>query len=111
MQSVPSELGPILAWFKTRGWEPLPFQMETWKADLAGESGLIQVPTGSGKTYAAIMGPIARMLAQPGQGLQLLYITPLLNSWLRPWISKNRQSHPAEIYGHPHLGRGEPGDF
>jgi ATP-dependent Lhr-like helicase len=35
------------------------------------------VPTGSGKTYAAVMGPIAEMLDQPADGLQLLYITPL----------------------------------
>ncbi|MEO0407876.1 MAG: ligase-associated DNA damage response DEXH box helicase, partial [Cyanobacteria bacterium P01_A01_bin.135] len=48
-----------------------------WQAYAAGRSGLIQVPTGSGKTYAATMGPMARMLAQPGSGLRLLYITPL----------------------------------
>ncbi|MDX2098998.1 MAG: ligase-associated DNA damage response DEXH box helicase, partial [Leptolyngbyaceae cyanobacterium bins.59] len=58
-------------------WEPLPFQRETWEAYLAGHSGLIQVPTGSGKTYGAVMGPIAEMLATPSKGLQLLYITPL----------------------------------
>lgn len=44
---------------------------------MCDRSGLIQVPTGSGKTYAAIMGPIAEILATPGVGLQLLYITPL----------------------------------
>lgn len=38
---------------------------------------MIQVPTGSGKTYAAVMGAIAEMLQTPGAGLQLLYITPL----------------------------------
>ncbi|NEP16996.1 MAG: ligase-associated DNA damage response DEXH box helicase, partial [Leptolyngbya sp. SIO4C1] len=37
-----------------------------------------QVPTGSGKTYASVMGPIAQMLAGPVQkGLKLLYVTPL----------------------------------
>ncbi|MEB3351664.1 MAG: DEAD/DEAH box helicase, partial [Cyanobacteriota bacterium] len=41
----------------------MPFQRQAWNAYLAGESGLIQVPTGSGKTYAAVMGPIAEMLA------------------------------------------------
>lgn len=38
---------------------------------------MIQVPTGSGKTYAAVMGAIAQMLESPTKGLQLLYITPL----------------------------------
>ena len=56
-------LAPIEAWFSQQGWTPLPFQRQAWAAYLAGESGLIQVPTGSGKTYAAVMGPIAEMLA------------------------------------------------
>ena len=72
-------LNPIHAWFAQKNWAPLPFQQETWIAYLAGRNGLIQVPTGSGKTFAAVMGPIARMLAeeQPLKGIRLLYITPL----------------------------------
>ncbi|MBW4692005.1 MAG: ligase-associated DNA damage response DEXH box helicase [Lyngbya sp. HA4199-MV5] len=70
-------LEPITAWFNQQGWQPLTFQMETWQAYLAGKSGMIQVPTGSGKTYAAVMGAIANLLETPGMGLQLLYITPL----------------------------------
>lgn len=72
-----SRLKPIVEWFAQQGWEPLPFQWETWQAVLAGKSGLIQVPTGSGKTYAAVMGAIAAMLNEPRKGLQLLYLTPL----------------------------------
>ncbi|MCP9910038.1 ligase-associated DNA damage response DEXH box helicase [Cyanobium sp. BA20m-p-22] len=70
-------LAPIEAWFERQGWTPLPFQRQCWRAYLAGESGLIQVPTGSGKTYAAVMGPIADFLAEPSPGLRLLYLTPL----------------------------------
>ena len=70
-------LAPIEAWFEIQGWTPLPFQRKCWQAYLAGESGLIQVPTGSGKTYAAVMGPIAELLADPSPGLRLLYLTPL----------------------------------
>lgn len=73
----PACLEPIATWFKQQGWQPLPFQLETWQAYLAGQSGMIQVPTGAGKTYAAVMGAIAEMLEQPSSGLQLLYITPL----------------------------------
>ncbi len=81
-----SVLAPIEAWFRLQAWTPMPFQRQCWHAYLAGESGLLQVPTGSGKTYAAVMGPIAEMLAaQAGQerqakaahGLQLLVLTPL----------------------------------
>ena len=75
-------LRPIEAWFTSRGWRPMPFQRQCWRAYLEGASGLIQVPTGSGKTYAAVMGPIAAMLAEnggagPEGGLRLLVLTPL----------------------------------
>ncbi|WP_254978303.1 ligase-associated DNA damage response DEXH box helicase [Cyanobium sp. ATX 6A2] len=72
-----ASLNPIEAWFAQQGWTPLPFQRQCWQAYLAGRSGLIQVPTGSGKTYAAVMGPIAELLADPRPGLRLLYLTPL----------------------------------
>ncbi len=66
----------------------MPFQRQCWRAYLEGGSGLIQVPTGSGKTYAAVMGPIAAMLSENGAaeaqggagpegGLRLLVLTPL----------------------------------
>jgi ATP-dependent Lhr-like helicase len=70
-------LKPIETWFHRQGWQPLPFQQQAWDAYLAGRSGLIQVPTGSGKTYAAVLGPLAEMLTASQPGLQLLYITPL----------------------------------
>ncbi|WP_035994490.1 ligase-associated DNA damage response DEXH box helicase [Leptolyngbya sp. KIOST-1] len=72
-----SRLTPVIDYFATRSWQPLTFQAQTWAAYLAGHSGLVQVPTGSGKTYAAVMGPVAEMIAAPAEGLQLLYITPL----------------------------------
>ena len=57
----------------------MPFQRECWRAWLAGRSGLLQVPTGSGKTYAAVLGPIAELLATaaPHPGVALLILTPL----------------------------------
>lgn len=71
------DLQPVLQWFERQGWQPLPFQLEAWRAYWAGKSGMIQVPTGSGKTYGAVMGAIAHMLQHPSPGLKLLYITPL----------------------------------
>ena len=70
-------LKPIESWFESQGWEPLDFQRRTWDAYLRGKSGLLNVPTGSGKTYAAVMGPLAEILDANIKGLQLLYITPL----------------------------------
>lgn len=72
-----ASLEPIRRWFKTQGWTPLDFQASAWNAYLEGHSGLIQVPTGSGKTYGAVMAAIAEIITTPGIGLQLLYLTPL----------------------------------
>lgn len=59
-----------VAWFAARGWAPHAFQVETWQRVLAGESGLLSVPTGSGKTYAATLAAICA-------GRKILYISPL----------------------------------
>ncbi|MBT8185176.1 MAG: DEAD/DEAH box helicase, partial [Eudoraea sp.] len=39
-------------WFLQQKWQPFAFQKETWKAFLKGSNGLLNAPTGSGKTYA-----------------------------------------------------------
>lgn len=66
----------IIAWMKGRRWKPLPHQLALWDAIDKGESGLLQMPTGAGKTYAAFFGFLPK-LGQGENGLQLLYITPL----------------------------------
>lgn len=54
----------VLALFAERGWQPFPFQIKTWRAYLAGQSGLIHAPTGMGKSYAAWLGPLIEWMAQ-----------------------------------------------
>ena len=39
-------------WFQEQNWKPFKFQKDTWKAFLQGKHGLLNAPTGSGKTYA-----------------------------------------------------------
>lgn len=87
----PARSGPELVehWFAKQGWVPWEFQREAWEAFARGESGLIQVSTGAGKTYAAFLGPLAGLIdelkaacteegsAQGVRGLRILYITPL----------------------------------
>ncbi len=70
-------LDRLRGWFKSQGWTPFPFQEEAWAAYSRGESGLIHVPTGAGKTYAAYIGPLADVAERRQKGLQVLYITPL----------------------------------
>lgn len=68
-------------WFERQGWTPFPFQLETWQAFETGRSGLVAVPTGSGKTYAAVGGPIVNLISDPmnarNPALTILYVTPL----------------------------------
>lgn len=79
-----SGVDAVRAWFGARGWTPFEFQEEAWRAYLAGESGLIHVPTGAGKTFAAFGGPLAELAGvdrgervAEGRGLRVVYVTPL----------------------------------
>ena len=56
-----NEIKNIEKFFYKNGWEPLPYQIESWEAYLNGKNGIIQVPTGCGKTYAALMGPLSKL--------------------------------------------------
>ncbi len=68
----------IEKFFKKNNWEPLDFQKEAWHSYFKGESGIIQVPTGFGKTYAALMGPLLKLKQQnTPKGINILMITPL----------------------------------
>ena len=80
-----SPLAPAEHWFAQQGWAPFAFQQETWEAYLAGESGLLNAPTGSGKTYALWLPCLLSFIRQhpndyrltPNNGLRVLWITPL----------------------------------
>ena len=65
------------AWFERAFAGPTPAQAAGWPAISTGENVLIQAPTGSGKTLAAFLYGIDRLDSTPGQGLRLLYISPL----------------------------------
>ena len=72
------------AWFASRGWTPFDFQRDVWDAYARGESGLVHAATGTGKTYAAWLGPLQEVLAEraatPARGvepLRVLWLTPL----------------------------------
>ena len=65
------------AWFENAFREPTPAQAAGWPAIASGEHVLIQAPTGSGKTLAAFLYGIDRLNATPGEGLRLIYVSPL----------------------------------
>jgi len=72
-------------WFDGRGWEPFPFQLEMMEEFLAGKSGLLNAPTGSGKTYGLWIPILLDWIrrhpktykTKEKNGLQALWITPL----------------------------------
>ena len=42
-------------WFKQQGWTPFDFQVNAWKAHSQQKCGIINAPTGSGKTYSLLL--------------------------------------------------------
>jgi len=71
-------------WFHIQGWEPFQFQKDTWKAFLQGKNGLLNAPTGSGKTYALWFPIILDYIknnpdykTKHKKGLKAIWITPL----------------------------------
>lgn len=68
------------SWFTKQGWSPATFQKQAWDAHGRGQSGIISVPTGHGKTMAAIGGPLIQMLMSSNtelQHTQVIYLAPL----------------------------------
>ena len=64
-------------WFERSFAAPTPAQEAGWPAIASREHTLIQAPTGSGKTLAAFLYGIDQLNAAPGEGLRLLYVSPL----------------------------------
>lgn len=68
-------------WFSKRGWTCFPFQQSCAEKYLEGYQGLLNAPTGSGKTYALAIPVISEYLAlkkkSSEKGVYLLWITPL----------------------------------
>lgn len=78
-------LQPALVYFRQKGWSPFPFQMEAWKDYLDGKSGLLNAPTGSGKTFALWFGILLNHIQNNSNdwkksqknGIQIIWVTPL----------------------------------
>jgi ATP-dependent Lhr-like helicase len=60
------------------GWDSLrPLQEAAIEPIMAGEHALLLAPTAGGKTEAAILPVLSRMLAEDWRGLGVLYLCPL----------------------------------
>ena len=75
----------ITDWLAQKGHQPFAFQAETWEHISNGNSGLVNAPTGCGKTFSVFLGALIQYIdnhpadykTKTKNGLQLLWITPL----------------------------------
>ncbi|MFV8280502.1 ligase-associated DNA damage response DEXH box helicase [Christiangramia marina] len=71
-------------WFAGQDWKPFKFQKDTWTAYLQKKNGLLNAPTGSGKTYALWVPIVLDYIrknpdykTKHKKGLKAIWITPL----------------------------------
>jgi len=75
----------INEWLAAKGHQPFLFQQQTWQQIIDGKSGLVNAPTGCGKTFSVFLGALidfinnnpANYKTKNKNGLQLIWITPL----------------------------------
>jgi len=75
----------ILTWLSAGGRQPFAFQEEAWGHIIAGRSGLVNAPTGCGKTFSVFLGALIDFIdhhpedyrTRANNGLQLLWVSPL----------------------------------
>jgi len=75
----------ISQWLSSSGRQPFLFQQQTWQHIKDGKSGLVNAPTGCGKTFSVFIGALIDFINQHPtnyqsknkNGLQLLWVTPL----------------------------------
>src|SRR5690242_7340924 len=75
----------IHQWLAQKEFIPFSFQEETWQHIVDRKSGLVNAPTGCGKTFSVFLGAIINFINENPEnyqtknknGLQLLWITPL----------------------------------
>ena len=75
----------IHQWLSGKKLRPFTFQEQTWKQILNDKSGLVNAPTGCGKTFSVFLGVLIRFINEhphdyksiTNSGLQLIWITPL----------------------------------
>jgi ATP-dependent Lhr-like helicase len=74
----------IIEWLQSKDLYPFEFQEETWQLYLEGLSGIVNAPTGFGKTFSVFLAVLIDFInrhpdykTRKKNGLQLLWITPL----------------------------------
>lgn len=77
-------MDPALRYFQRKGWQPFEFQTQTWKDYLDGKSGLLNAPTGSGKTFALWFPLILEYIQEHPNDWQVARKNGTLMIWVTP---------------------------
>jgi ATP-dependent Lhr-like helicase len=72
-------------WLASKGLHPFLFQEQAWQHIIDGNSGVVNAPTGCGKTFSVFLGALIDFInkhpndyqSRSKNGLQLLWISPL----------------------------------
>lgn len=75
----------VTSWLAAKELKPFKFQEDAWKAYLQGKSGIVNAPTGFGKTFSLFLGTVIHWIdthpkdyrTKTKNGLLLLWVTPL----------------------------------
>jgi ATP-dependent Lhr-like helicase len=75
----------IKQWLSSKGFQPFAYQEEAWQHIANGKSGLVNAPTGTGKTFSVFLGTVINFInhhpktyqSKGKNGLLLIWITPL----------------------------------
>ncbi len=92
-------------WFHSNGWESFPFQQKTWKAFLNGKHGLLNAPTGSGKTYALWI-PIVLQYLKENPNYKTKHVKGIKAIWITPLRALSIEIHQAAQRFADELGTG-----
>lgn len=92
-------------WFQSKEWKSFPFQRKTWKAFLDGKHGLLNAPTGSGKTYALWI-PIVLQYLKENPDYKTKHIKGIKAIWITPLRALSVEIHQAAQRVADDLGTG-----
>lgn len=75
----------ISHWLEKKSFAPFLFQQQSWQHIINHDSGLVNAPTGCGKTFAVFLGAVIQFInehpddyaTKKNNGLRLLWISPL----------------------------------
>ena len=67
----------IQEYFKQKSFKAFAFQQEAWNAYTKGKSGLVNAPTGSGKTFSLALPILTHGSLLKKKGLKAIWITPI----------------------------------